>query len=276
MVADFEIKLIHNERILNMEQKTGVFIKIRTAFILLLAKTVQSQQGDRAQYKECMMKKLFMMLCGVVFAIVISGCASGATEPDPFILIEEGGDRIALEVEILNKRENNHAVWKPLWRDKAVLYLKIYDKKNPEISLLYPLNVERKDSGNRKLSVITPFEYGTPTVLVVELLVDYLDDEEEELLVEAARTGAMIVCDASQAYKISKTEADAIFRNKDRIASLATSGAKVLAKNLNQHRSDTLDIYEYTFNKGGIFLSKAFTILNNDNKHCDLKFYFVE
>lgn len=226
-----------------------------------------------AQYKECMMKKLFMMLWGGVFAIVISGCASGITEPEP-IIFREIDDRIALEVEILDKRETYHAVWKAFRRGKAVMYLKIYDKKNPEISMLYPLNVERKDSGSGKNSVITPFEYGTPTVLVVELLDDNcLDDEEVELLVEAARAGAMIVCDASQAYKISKIEADAIFRNKGRIVSLATSGAKVLAKDLNQHKFDTLDIYEYTFDKGRIFLSKAFTILNNDNKHCDIKFY---
>ena len=218
-----------------------------------------------------------MMLCGIVFAIVISRCASGATEPEP-IIFREIGDRIALEVEILDEYETYHGVWKLLpWRGKAELYLKIYDKMNPEISLLYPLNVERKDSGSRKISVITPFEYGTTTVLVVELLDDdYLDDEEVELLVEAARTGAMIVCDASQAYKISKKEADAIFRNKDRTVSLATSEAKVLAKKLNQHRFDTLDIYEYTFNKGGIFLKEDFTSLNNDNKHCDIKFDGVE
>ena len=231
------------------------------------------------------MQKLFLMLWGVVFAIVISGCASGTTDPTSpgSITFTDGvGNRIALEVEILDERETYHGVWKALpWRGKAELYLKIYDMKNPEISLLYPLNVERKDSGSRKIPVITPFEYGTPTVLVVELLDDdHLDDEEVELLVEAARTGAMIVCDASQAYKISKTEAEAIFRNKDRIASLATSGAKVLAKNLNKHRFDSLGIYEYTVaNKGGIFLNNAVTILNNDNKskaHCNIKFYSVE
>ena len=231
------------------------------------------------------MKKFLLMLWGVVFAIVISGCASGATDhtgSGPITFTDGVGNRIALEVEILDERETYHSPLKYLWpfRGKAELYLKIYDKKNPEISLLYPLNVERKDSGSRKIPVITPFEYGTPTVLVVELLDDdYLDDEEVELLVEAARTGAMIVCDAAQAYKVSYKEADAIFRNKDRIVSLATSGAKVLAKNLNQHRFDSLGFYEYTVaNKGGIFLNNAVTILNNDNKskaHCNIKFYAV-
>ena len=231
------------------------------------------------------MRKFFLMLWGVVFAIVISGCASGTTDPTgpgPITFTDGVGNRIALEVEILDEHETYHGLWKLLpWRGKAELYLKIYDKKNPEISLLYPLNVERNDSGSRKIPVITPFQYGTPTVLVVELLDDdYLDDEEVELLVEAARTGAMIVCDASQAYRTSFKEADAIFRNKDRIVSLATSGAEVLAKNLNKHRFDSLGVYEYTVaNKGGIFLNNAVTILNNDNKtkaHCNIKFYSVE
>ena len=228
------------------------------------------------------MKKLFLMFCGVVLTIVISGCVSEKTEdtngPGPITFTDGVGNRIALDVEILDEYETYHGVWKLLpWRGKAELYLKIYDKKNPEISLLYPLNVETDVSGTRKIPVITPFEYGNPTVLVVELLDDdRLSEEEEELLVEAAKTGAMIICDATQAYKTDFKEADAIFRNKDRIVSLATSGAKVLAKNLNQHKFDSLGIYEYTVaNKGGIFLNNAVTILNNDNKskaHCNIQF----
>ena len=135
-------------------------------------------------------------------------------------------------------------------------------------------------SGTRKNSLITPLEYGKPTVLVVELLDDdFLDKEEEKLLGEAAKTGAVIVCDAV-AYKADYQAAEAIFRNKDRIVSLAGNGAKVLAKNLNQHKFDSLGIYEYTIaTKGGLFLNNAVTILNNDNKtkaHCNIKFYAVE
>lgn len=229
------------------------------------------------------MKRVFSTLWGVVLAIVISGCVSEKTDPlGPITLTDGVGDKIAIDVEILEVHETYRGVWKMLpWRGKAELYLKIYDKKNPEISLLYPLNVEREDSGTRKFSLITPFEYGAPTVLVVELLDDDgLDKEEEKLLVEAARTGALIVCDAAAAYKSDYKAAEAIFRNKDGIASLAAGGAEVLAQNLNQHKFDSVGIYEYTVTgKGGIFLNNAVTILNNDDKtkaHCNLKFYAVD
>lgn len=227
------------------------------------------------------MKKLFLMLWGVLFAIVISGCVSAETDPHGLILVELGDDiKTAIDAEILE--EDELWLWKILWpsRSKAELYLKIYDKKNPEISLLYPLIDEKEDSGTRKYSLITPFEYGEPTVLVFELLDDdNLDKEEVSLLVEAARTGTLIVCDAAAAYQSDYYAAEAIFRNKDGIASLAASGAKVLVKDLNKHRFNSLGVYEYTgANKGGTFLNNAVTILNNDNKtkaHCKLTVYAV-
>ena len=229
------------------------------------------------------MKKLFLMLWGCVLAIVISGCVSGETDlNDPIILTDGVGNRIAIDVDILDEYETYHWPWKILpWRGKAELYLKIYDKKNPEISLLYPLNVEKKDSGTRKFSLITPFEYGKPTVLVVELLDDDgLDKEDEKLLVEAAGTGALIVCDAAAAYKSDYKAAEAIFSNKDGIAALAASGATVLTKNLNRHVFDSVGMYEYAVTyKDGIFTGNAVTIRNNDNQtkaHCNLKFYAVE
>ena len=227
------------------------------------------------------MKNLFMMLWGCVFAIVISGCASGDLN-DTISIIELDVYRIAIDVEILDEYETYHWPWKILWpsHSKAELYLKIYDKKKPEISLLYPLNIEKEDSGTRKHSIITPFEYGNPTVLVAELLdYGYFDEEEEKLLVEAARTG-VIVCDTAAAYQSDYYTAEAIFRNKDKTASLATSGAKVLVKNLNLHKIDSLGIYESTVtHKDGRLLYNTVTILNNDSKtktHGYLKIYAVE
>ena len=227
------------------------------------------------------MKTIFLMLWGFVLAIGMSGCKTG--DPHGSITLTDGvGKKIAIDVEILDEYETYHGIWKILpWRGKAELYLKIYDKKNPEVSLLYPLNVENNTSGTRKISLVTPMEYGKPTVLVVELLDDdSLGKEEEKLLVDAAKTGAIIVCDAVAAYKTDYKAAEAIFRNKDRIASLAGSGAKVLVKKLNQHKFDSLGVYEYSITtKGGIFCNNAVTILNNDHKthaHCNIKFYAVE
>ena len=229
------------------------------------------------------MKKFFLILGGLVFAISMSGCVSGKTDPNGQITLTDGvGKKIAIDVEILDEYETYHGIWKILpWRGKAELYLKIYDKKNPEISLLFPLNVENNASGTRKISVVTPMEYGKPTVLVVELLDDdSLNKDEEKLLIDAAKTGAVIVCDAVAAYKTDYKAAEAIFKDKDRIENLTGSGAEILAQNLNQHKFDSLGIYEYTIaTKGGIFLNNAVTILNNDNKtraHCNLKFYAVE
>ena len=233
-----------------------------------------------------MMKNFFLMLWGIVLAIVVSGCVSGKTEatndPGHFIPTEGDGNRIAIDVEILDEYETYHWPWKLLpWRGKAELYLKEYDQKKPDISLLYPLNVETNVSGTRKISVITPMEYGKPTILVFELLDDdHLDKDEVELLVEAAKTGAMIVCDAVAAYKTDYKAAEAIFNNKDRIVSLAESGATVLAKNLNKHKFDSLGTCEYKIvNKGGIFIKNPVTILNNDNDkkaHCNIYVYAIE
>ena len=234
---------------------------------------VRIPQGckESSKYKERMMKKLFLMLWGCFFAIVISGCVSGETDLGfPPTIIGDVDYRIAIDVEILD--ETYHWPWKILWpsRSKAeLLYLKIYDKKNPEISLLYPLIDEKEDSGTRKYSLITPFEYGEPTVLVFELLDDdSWSKDEEELFVEAAKTGTLIVCDAARAYKTTNyIAAEEIFWNKDGIASWAHRNAVVLVNDLNWHKNDSLGIYESKLTREGLnSLYNTVTIQNNDSK----------
>ena len=169
------------------------------------------------------------------------------------------GDQIAVQVEILDDRENG--VWAWIWGTKAELYLKLSVSDLPGIYWLYPLNIEHKAAGNRTISYKTPFfiSKNRQTKILVELLDnDKLSKKEVALLADAAKLSGMLLCDGVNFYAKKYTKQELISaQSKTAISELLKSSVVVAVKEMRPF--DSMGNREYIpVNTGSLFVSNPF------------------
>ena len=233
--------------------------------------------------------KVTFLSCLILLMMLLVGCTSlnnnscgGINCNNPecsihYIKTAGTGDQIAIQVEILNDRENG--LWAWLWGTKAELYLKLSVADLPGIYWLYPLNIEHKAAGNRTISYKTPFfiSKNRQTNITVELLDnDKLSEDEVNLLADAVKTGGMLLCDGVNFYARKYTKEELVSaQNKKAITELLKTAAVVAVKEMRPF--DSMGHREYIpVNTGSLFVSNPMTIIDSNGRaRCDVRFHLV-
>ena len=227
------------------------------------------------------LRRILVALSMAMLGICLAGCCNGRNCDDKEFEITwgKGNNCISLDVEILDDCENR------FFRTTAELWLKISKSDEPDIYLLYPLNVnkDKRLAGGARWNLRTPYQYDKDkeTTLTIELLDDnHLSAKEEKLLLDTVNNGGLLIYELGKLYACEKANIDKAIDDEDVkniLKELLTSATKLTLENMNQHTFESLGHIEYKMPlTGHIFISNPITIIHGENRaRCNLKFHRI-
>ncbi len=215
----------------------------------------------------------------LTLSILAQTSCSTLRRHDTSFIVTSGTPPSWLAVKINIHDDQRHS-WR-FWDNKAHLFLKITSSSTPDISWLCPLNIDMPTAGNRTVEATTPFLYqeNKTAILAFELLDDTsFTRQEEDLLVEASRTGAGILTDGVNYYATAKRKPVLIdSETRQNIESVFGDTAKVIVAHRNKLPFDSFGSCDFNvYSTGPIQISNPVTVCDENNRRrCDITVHLI-